>query len=167
MAKFGNLTQTGSADPDGDNADNETEESAGSNPALAASTPTDVDGDSLPDAWDTVRFGDTTSQTGLADPDADGWTNAQEYTAATDPNDIADFLEIQSSGLTPDGAGFQLVVAGKSGRTYVLERSTALQPDGWTTLDTQGPLGADAPITFTDPAKPAPAAFYRVRVQLP
>lgn len=50
----------------------------------------DSDGDGLPDAWETEKFGNL-SQGGTGDPDSDGSTNAQEYAAGTNPtNDDSD-----------------------------------------------------------------------------
>jgi hypothetical protein len=47
---FSDLDEVASGNPDGDSGDNGAEQAAGSNPTLAASTPTDIDGDSVPDA---------------------------------------------------------------------------------------------------------------------
>jgi len=89
MAQFGNLNQTGTDDPDGDGFDNEAEETAGSDPNLAASTPLDTDADGLADAWEIAHFGNL-DQIGTGDPDGDGFNNEAEETAGTDPNDPND-----------------------------------------------------------------------------
>lgn len=59
----------------------------------------DADGDSLPDPWENQFFGNTTSQNGTGDPDADGRTNLQEYRTGTHPNDA----DTDDDGLS-DGA---------------------------------------------------------------
>ena len=46
----------------------------------------DLDGDGLPDAWETQHFGDTTSHRGGGDSDGDGLNQIGEWRAATDPN---------------------------------------------------------------------------------
>ena len=46
---FSDLDEASSGNPDGDSGDNAAEQAAGSNPTLAASTPADIDGDSVPD----------------------------------------------------------------------------------------------------------------------
>ena len=46
----------------------------------------DVDGDGLPDNWETNYFGDL-SHKGTADDDGDGYTNLVEYKRGTDPSD--------------------------------------------------------------------------------
>lgn len=61
-------------------------DSAYSNTATV-STPAagpDSDGDGLPDAWEQQYFGNL-APTGSGDPDADQWTNAQEFAAGSDP----------------------------------------------------------------------------------
>jgi hypothetical protein len=46
---------------------------------------TDLGGNGLPDNWETANFGHTGIDPN-ADPDADGWTNLQEYWNGTNPN---------------------------------------------------------------------------------
>jgi hypothetical protein len=45
-----------------------------------------VDGDGLPDNWETNYFGDL-SHKGTTDADGDGYTNIVEYQRGTDPID--------------------------------------------------------------------------------
>lgn len=98
---FGNTTaQNGSGDPDSDGFTNEQEETAGSNPSVAASTPTDVDGDGLVDSWEVTYFGNNSSQNGTGDFDGDGATNEEEETAATDPANAASWPDTDSDGLS-------------------------------------------------------------------
>lgn len=97
---FGNITsQAGGNDPDGDGYTNEQEETAGSNPLLAASTPLDVDGDGLPDNWEVTYFGSRTVQNGAGDFDGDGATNAQEYAAGSDPTSASSWPDTDGDGL--------------------------------------------------------------------
>lgn len=44
----------------------------------------DLDGDGLPDAWEYEHFGDL-DESPNGDPDGDGYTNQEEFTAGTDP----------------------------------------------------------------------------------
>lgn len=99
IANFTDLTQTGSGDPDRDGFTNEEEETAGSNPNSAASTPLDTDGDGLPDAWEILHFGDLSQKPG-DDFDVDGYTNLQEFTAGSDPkNPLSTPLDTDADGL--------------------------------------------------------------------
>jgi hypothetical protein len=84
-ARFGNLDQIGTGDPDGDTFSNEDEETAGSNPTNNLSTPLDKDSDGLPDAWEVTHFGNAAAQNGSGDPDGDLATNAAEFAAGSSP----------------------------------------------------------------------------------
>jgi hypothetical protein len=88
-SNFGNLNQVGTGDPDSDGHNNEAEETAGTNPNLAASTPLDIDADGLADVWEMVNFGNL-NQVGTSDPDGDGFSNEAEETAGTSPNNRGD-----------------------------------------------------------------------------
>ena len=101
VANFGSMTaQTGTGDADGDGHTNEAEETAGSNPTFMASTPLDVEGDGLADAWEITHFTNTTAQSGTGDPDTDTYPNEAEETAGSDPNLAASTpLDIDGDGL--------------------------------------------------------------------
>jgi len=102
---FGNLDQTGTGNPDADAFTNEQEETARSNPTLAASIPGDTDGDGLNDAWETFYFGNATAATASpADNDSDGATNAQEFAAGSNPNLLASTPTDTGGNGTPDSA---------------------------------------------------------------
>ena len=97
---FGNTTvQNGSGDPDGDSFTNAQEQTAGSNPTVTASTPNDIDGDGLADAWEVTNFGNRTSQSGSGDPDGDGATNLQEQAAGTNPLNAGSWPDTDGDGL--------------------------------------------------------------------
>ena len=68
------------ADFDGDRISNLDEVKQGTNPLLAA----DTNSNGLPDDWETFYFG-AIGQNPNADPDSDGWSNIQEFQAATNP----------------------------------------------------------------------------------
>jgi len=68
------------ADFDGDRVSNLDEVTQGTNPLLAA----DANSNGLPDDWETFYFG-AIGQNPNADPDSDGWSNIQEFQAATNP----------------------------------------------------------------------------------
>lgn len=99
----------GTGDFDGDGFSDLDEFLAGSNPTNAASTPLDVDGDGLPDAWEILHFFDITSYNGLDDPDLDFSTNAEEYAAGTNPTDPLDFVDTDADGISD---GWEILFAG-------------------------------------------------------
>ncbi len=127
----------------------------------------DADSDGLPDSWENTYFGGTAGQSGATDSDGDGQTNLQEYIAGTNPADVADYFTVGGIQTAAGGAGVQITVAGKTGRVYLLDRSTTLGQDSWTQIDSSGPAESDGAVTFIDAAPPEPRAFYRVRVQTP
>lgn len=92
MQYFRNLLQLGSDDPDGDFAENEVEETHGSNPADQNSSP-DLDGDGISDGWEQLWFGDlTTAQTTLNSAsntnfDGDLDNDLEEFQGGFDPGD--------------------------------------------------------------------------------
>ena len=118
LAYFGSIdAYSGADDPDKDFATNEEEESAlpfETDPTVRISSP-DTDGDTLGDAWEIFSFGDLTStdEPGerdagdptlilSGDPDNDGYTNFEEYEAATSGNDTLSSPDTDGDGL-PEG----------------------------------------------------------------
>lgn len=84
LEKFGSLTaQNGTGDPDGDFATNREEFQGGSDPNNPDSQP-DNDSDTLPDGWERRFFG-SLEQDADDDFDGDGFTNAQEAAAGSNP----------------------------------------------------------------------------------
>ena len=119
------------------------------------------------ESWRQTHFS-TTANTGNAadtfDFDGDGFTNAQEYAAGTNPTLSGDFFKVTDSQRT--ASTFTLSTAGKAGRTYTLQRSVNLS--SWTAVGSpQGPLVSDGAVTLQDAAMPNDAAFYRIVVTGP
>lgn len=56
--------------------------------AFATGINPDADGDGLLDVWETTYFGSITAYNGTDNPDGDAYTNEQEETANSNPNDI-------------------------------------------------------------------------------
>jgi YD repeat-containing protein len=75
----------------------------------------DIDQDGLPDGWEIINFGDTTSFGGQDDPDGDGVVNAQELAEGTSPT-VAD---------APQPVTRLGVVQGDGGNVLVWERTAA------------------------------------------
>ena len=115
-----------------------------------------------------THFG-TNQNTGLAandaDPDGDGSTNIDEFVAGTDPNEWSDVFRILS--VSWQAAGFTLTAKGKTGRIYDLRLDRDPPSGNWTNVANVGPLSTNNLVTLIDPAPPAIAAFYRIRVSNP
>lgn len=103
---FKNLLKVGTDDPDNDYCDNELEETSGTNPTLASSSP-DTDGDGIADGWEYQWFGDlTTAETTLnsvsnTNNDGDFDTDAEEFALGTNPTNHFSGRDVDSDSL-PD-----------------------------------------------------------------
>ena len=124
---LGGLSSGPTDDPDADTFDNLTEFTAGSDPSNQRSTPTDVDGDGLADAWETTYFITITAQDGTGDPDGDGATNEMEETGGSLPNDPDSQPDNDADGL-PDG--YEMVRFGNLDQ----DNTTDFDGDGFTDL---------------------------------
>jgi len=82
--------------------------------------------------WRQTNFGTTTGSGNAADnadPDGDGWTNAQEFAAGTDPNNRGSSLHV--SQMQASGGDMFVDFATVAGKSYRLERSDSLESGSW------------------------------------
>lgn len=120
------------------------------------------------ETWRQSYFGTTANSGDAADDndyDHDGFTNTEEFAAGTNPKLSGDFFKAENPHRS--GGTFTLSTAGRARRAYALQRSTTMAAGSWTTVDTEGPLGSDGPVSLTDVASPNDAAFYRIQVTGP
>lgn len=129
MQYFKNLLQVGESDADGDLISNEDEETYGSNPFDANSSP-DNDGDGIPDGWELTRFGDlvtadSTLRSGGVNTNYDGDldNDLQEYQGGFDPTNrfsgrdtdgdqLPDYWEYFYFSPAPENTGAGLALGG-------------------------------------------------------
>jgi hypothetical protein len=64
---------------------------------------TDDDADGLPDSWELRYFPDLTIVSDTSDYDLDGFIDAHECAAGTDPKDPSSLLKLMTLALLPDG----------------------------------------------------------------
>ena len=92
----------------------------------------DVDGDGIPDLWETTYSfdPDNSADAGL-DTDGDSMSNRAEYIAGTNPRDSTSYLKVdQVSANSPSQISFQAL----SNRTYSVQFTDDLNAPAWTTL---------------------------------
>ena len=108
---WGDLTHLGAEDFDGDALNHLDEQRLGTNPVES-----DSDKDGIPDGWE-VRYGlDPLGNDAINDPDADGFSNLQEYLNGYDPTIKApevQFIVQPASGYAPLTVALQGVVTGE------------------------------------------------------
>lgn len=128
----------------------------------------DGDGDGLPDAWEQERFGGIAA--GGGDYDGDLASDFTEFMHGTNPADRREVpglavqrgrheLEIRFFGHRLTDA-----VPGKTKRVYFLESSDGLGTNGWRRLSEH--TGLNEPVVVRQRTDRAPAAFYRLDVEL-
>jgi acid phosphatase type 7 len=130
---------------------------------ITIGSPTDVDGNGLPDDWEEA-YG--LNLHGRVDPDqdadGDGLSNRGEFLAGTDPTNAADFLGITAIEALPEGEllSFRTV----PGKLYRVERDDNFPTGPWTQVGTDV-SGAGQVWQILDPdAAPLRKGVYRVRL---
>ncbi|MEO7097990.1 MAG: autotransporter-associated beta strand repeat-containing protein [Luteolibacter sp.] len=113
--------------------------------------------------WRSTNFG-TTNNSGNAadnaDPDSDGMTNSQEFTAGTDPNNAGSMLRVDAIAIS--GTDVVASFPSVAGKTYRLERSDTLASDSWVTVQTNI-AGTGGVVQLTDTgAATQTQRFYRI-----
>ena len=126
----------------------------------------DSDGDGLDDDWELAYF-NTLDRDGTGDFDGDGYTDAQEFLAGTDPTNSGSILRVLTVTFGDEGgAGYVARVYWSStlGKNYRVQFKDAVT-DPW--ADLPGLITASGPTaTALDPMSfnPALRRFYRVVV---
>ena len=121
----------------------------------------DRDSDGIPDGWeDALGLDADNAQDAMQDPDGDGFTNLEEYSANTDPLDSADRLTAHVQRLNDNV--ILLTFPQKAGRFYTIERAAG---DGsWNTMQ----VLQSEPVSRTQQENIAGfgGGVYRIRVSL-
>ncbi len=127
----------------------------------AVLVPADFDSDGLNDDWEIANFGSLGAQSSSGDPDGDGFSNAQEFTAGTDPNNAASALVIVS--IEPSGNDFVVTFASVAGKRYEVQRCDDLAGGAWTAVAEVTAGGTTTQVPDPDGATQA-QRFYRVKL---
>ncbi len=125
---------------------------------------TDTDSDGIPDDWESLYFASPTGADGSADTDNDKMSNAQEYTAGTNPLDASSYLKVESiSSNTAPAQTVQIEFLAVSNRTYSVMFTPSVTSGPWTKVSDVVATATNRTVTFIDnrPAQ-APPGFYRL-----
>jgi Tol biopolymer transport system component len=119
----------------------------------------DTDNDGMADEWEREHFGGL-QELPEADPDLDGFTNLEEFTAGTDPRDPASQLRLE---ITHGAAGnAHLHWTAVPGRTYALEYT--LDPAGGAWSAAPGIIRVTGAVAESEETAPLPPSqYYRLR----
>jgi hypothetical protein len=131
---------------------------------IQAGTPVDANGDGLPDAWQVLYFGGTSSTNAAAgaDPDHDGVSNLNEYLAGTIPNNGNSALKITAFSVVSAEQAFQLAFPSLLQRYYQVQSTSDLKNPDWTGY-TNAVFGTGLSLPLRGPfTTNAPQMFYRV-----
>ncbi len=135
-------------------------------PFLIRFSPTDMDGDRIPDWWAIRYYGGETNVVADEDSDHDLMTAWQEYVSGTDPTNKDSFLGLISITLT-NAADLAIRWSSVTGITYNLSRITNLH-SSVDVVVASGIEGSGTTTTYTDTNAPNGwPIFYRVTVPEP
>ena len=149
IAKFGNLNQTATGDPDRDGFNNLAEYQNGSDPNNANSIPGDTNGNNLPDAWEIASLGGLV-KSAYDDADGDGYHNLAEMIAGTNPTNalshpswisprvalLRDSVLTTNACLMASSAPYGRAINGISFQTRILAKYDGYEYTAW--YDTTG-----------------------------
>lgn len=124
---------------------------------------TDGGSNGMPDSWEVRYFGSTNAVQGApnADPDGDGFSNADEYRAGTDPGNAGSVLAV-GTGAIPTNGITTLSWSSVPGKIYSVQAATNLvQP--WTVL--QSAVTASPPTNVVSTPTTNLQQFIRVKVE--
>ena len=129
---------------------------------LGVSADGDMDGDLLPNGWETDYFGNATNGLALFDSDNDGQDNLSEFISGTDPTNGNSYFSIDCV-INP--SGFVLTWDSVPGREYSVWHGDAMGTNAFVGLTNGLPYPRNS---YTDAVHGASSAgFYRVKVVKP
>jgi hypothetical protein len=120
----------------------------------------DTDGDGLPDAWELAHGTDRFMADADADPDSDGATNQEEYSAGTDPQSAQSRLTLDAIIASSGAVSFHFLAL--SNRSYSVLYKNSLEAPIWSKLTDVESHALDRIVEVQDPAAVLTNRFYRL-----
>ena len=124
----------------------------------------DFDFDGLNDFWQRKNFPVFASKLSRAnaDPDADGYSNQDEYLTGKDPNDIDSYPTLEIKSITVDSSGTTIQWNSIPGKNYQVWRKKNVDLSEW--IKIKEPLAAQRSFMFfVDTSERKELQFYRVQ----
>jgi uncharacterized protein (DUF1800 family) len=119
----------------------------------------DLNSDGLPDVWAIVYNVASINPNG--DADGDGFTNAEEAAAGTNP--FAPNDRVQITGISSDIHGVHLTIPTRAGKRYQVQTCASLAPANWSNVESAH-AGIEGNLTVTINLPGALQRYYRVIV---
>jgi hypothetical protein len=126
----------------------------------------DTDGDGMPDEWELAHNFDPQDPTDATrDPDLDGFSNLDEYSAGTDPLDRETLPEIYLLAVTGSPQTASLLFVAYAGKTYSVLRRDSAGGGAWIPVADVPATSTNGVVEVRDAAPPTPGhtqRFYRL-----
>ena len=137
-----------------------------SNSAPLAGDPDDLDGDGIPNDWETDHGYSANDPTDAAeDSDGDGMTTLEEYLAGTDPRDAGSRLAFDTITLSA-GNVVQLQFMAQAGKAYAIQFRDSMDSGSWNDLVTVPTDTVTRVFSTTDFLLPnLKSRFYRIELR--
>ena len=98
-----------------------------------------------------------------ADPDLDGFTNGDEFSAGTNPLDGQSFLHIEQINFNPQANEFSFSFAVAARRSYSVQFRDSLNPTNWNTLTNISAAASSRMMKIFNPPTPS-TRYFRLAV---